>query len=489
MADSSSRTPSRSQVDDLTKAQLEAVRQAQSELTKVFNTVYNMYDDPAEIRNALLDLVPAIARKYGNLGSVAAAEWYDRMRAKWFKDDGYSADSTYDPDDVPMRKTVRRLAGNLWDKDENTPANPDLMLSGLHAAMDRWVKAGGRETITRAVKKDPSKPRFARVPQGAVTCAFCAMLAGRGFVYSSAEAAGAMNQYHHDCDCVPVPSWDRKNPKVAGYDDKEYEKRYLEARRMLENHTVPEKLMDGLLRIKPYLEPKHRKSWYGPEDPNNANSITYLMRHLHPDEFVDRVERDGIIPTERPIPDYKEKQPSKPFEGDAWNSLNGWSRNDYTNIRKVQNGEAPRTWEGLIDRYREEGDLLEESVKGYSTGKTLYRGLSMNSDDWQTILNAFPGEELNEHALSSWSSSAKTAIETFATPRTSLDSSVVIIMPHGGKNMLSVDKGLGKNRMEYEYLSSGRNRYRIISVTNGKASDIDASLDDRPITIIEVRQI
>lgn len=39
---------SRSQVDDLTKAQLEAVRQAQTELTKVFDTVYNMYDDPAE---------------------------------------------------------------------------------------------------------------------------------------------------------------------------------------------------------------------------------------------------------------------------------------------------------------------------------------------------------------------------------------------------------------------------------------------------------
>lgn len=62
-------------------------------------------------------------------------------------------------------------------------------------------------------------------------------------------------------------------------------------------------------------------------------------------------------------------------------------------------------------------------------------------------------------------------------------------MLDGGKNLLSVDMGLGKDKMEHEYISSGRNRYRVVTVVDGKASDIDESLDDRPIIIVKVRQI
>ncbi|MBT1166731.1 hypothetical protein [Bifidobacterium simiarum] len=288
MADEESRTPDRGDADRLAKAQSSAVRRARSELRRTFETVYNLYDDPADIRDALLDLVPAIAAKYGDVGSVAAAEWYERMRRKWFDED-YEADTTYEPDDKAIRATVRRLAGHLWDGEDGTPADPDVMLRGLLANMDKWVKAGGRGVIEKAVRRDPRKPRFARVPQGAKTCAFCAMLAGRGFVYSSAEAAGAMNKFHPDCDCEIIPSWDKKNPKIEGYDDSKFKKRYMEARRMLEDKTVPEELMNGLLKIKPYLEPHHKKSWYGPEDPNNVNSIAYLMRHLHPDEYTDPI--------------------------------------------------------------------------------------------------------------------------------------------------------------------------------------------------------
>lgn len=113
----------------------------------------------------------------------------------------------------------------------------------------------------------------------------------------------------------------------------------------------------------------------------------------------------------------------------------------------------------------------------------------MNADDWQKRLNAFPGEELNEHALSSWSSDGRIAVEDFAVPHTSRDSSLIIIMLDGGKNLLSVDMGLGKDKMEHEYISSGRNRYRVVTVVDGKASDIDESLDDRPIIIVKVRQI
>ena len=79
------------------------------------------------------------------------------------------------------------------------------------------------------IAADPTKPRWARVPRGRVTCAFCTMLAGRGFVYTSEEAAGGGlgNTYHNHCDCEPVPTWGEA--KLAGYDQTRYEGMYRSA--------------------------------------------------------------------------------------------------------------------------------------------------------------------------------------------------------------------------------------------------------------------
>jgi|GEM_PF-2202064 len=51
------------------------------------------------------------------------------------------------------------------------------------------------------------------------------MLAGRGFVYSSNEAAGGLNQYHTHCDCQIVPSWTHGTPmqsNISGYNPQTY---------------------------------------------------------------------------------------------------------------------------------------------------------------------------------------------------------------------------------------------------------------------------
>lgn len=236
-------------MNKLSQANKSAAQQAQSELHKVFETVINMYDDPADQRDALLELVPAIARKYGNLDSTAAAEWYEKVRRKWITDDDYTVDSQYDPDDVPMRKTVRRLAGHLWG-DETAGVGPDYdaMERGLHASMDRWVKAGGRETIERATRHDPSKPRYARVPQGP-TCGFCIMLASRGFVYADEDKAGALGQYHKECDCEIIPSWDKKKPRIDGYDPEALYKRYLSCRGTVEGTLTEERYRKTYLNV------------------------------------------------------------------------------------------------------------------------------------------------------------------------------------------------------------------------------------------------
>src|SRR5699024_3331789 len=67
---------------------------------------------------------------------------------------------------------------------------------------------------------------YARVPTGSDTCAFCIMLASRGFVYSSSKAAGELSKFHGDCDCAIVAE-DGVVPE--GYDPDELYEKYQNA--------------------------------------------------------------------------------------------------------------------------------------------------------------------------------------------------------------------------------------------------------------------
>ena len=84
------------------------------------------------------------------------------------------------------------------------------------------VRRRGNQTMLHNAKRD--KLRYARVPMGGETCAFCAMLASRGFVYHSAATAGEGNHYHHDCRCKVVPGFD--GIKVEGYEVDKYKELY-----------------------------------------------------------------------------------------------------------------------------------------------------------------------------------------------------------------------------------------------------------------------
>lgn len=74
--------------------------------------------------------------------------------------------------------------------------------------------------------------RYARVPRGSETCGFCVMLASRGYVYTTPEAA----QHSHDgCDCKVMPGFD--GAEVEGYDPDSMYDLYREARERAEHKT------------------------------------------------------------------------------------------------------------------------------------------------------------------------------------------------------------------------------------------------------------
>lgn len=179
---------------------------------------------PEKARDELLAILPDITDMYGELVGSAAAEWYEAIRAAEIGG-SYTARVGQSVPREQVEAGVRWAARHLFDDD------PVATAANLSGAVQRYVAFMGRETVARNVELDPARPRFARVPRGRFTCAWCAMLASRGFVYHSRESAGAMRGHYHDwCDCQVVPSFDRAQAHIEGYDPDALYSMYLQAR-------------------------------------------------------------------------------------------------------------------------------------------------------------------------------------------------------------------------------------------------------------------
>ncbi|WP_144722234.1 hypothetical protein [Cellulosimicrobium sp. TH-20] len=93
--------------------------------------------------------------------------------------------------------TVKRLTGQ-----GKSPAQAAALAQAATLRMTkRLVLNGGREALVEAARRDRDALGFARVSDGG-PCAFCAMLVGRGPVYSGATVGF---QAHDGCGCVPRP--------------------------------------------------------------------------------------------------------------------------------------------------------------------------------------------------------------------------------------------------------------------------------------------
>lgn len=178
---------------------------------------------PSEVRDGLIELMKALVNEYGDVASAAAAEWYEQVRA----DDvsgSYKPVSGYRVPDKQIEGTVRAASRHLFK------GNPELTMQILGGALQRYITGQARTTIERNSLRDSKAKMFARVPRGARTCAFCLVMASKGFVYTTAEAAGEMRKYHDDCDCQIVPSFSLTSPKIDGYDPDALYKVYETAR-------------------------------------------------------------------------------------------------------------------------------------------------------------------------------------------------------------------------------------------------------------------
>ena len=178
------------------------------------------------LSDGAFDAAVAIMRLHcGASASVAsrlAAEFYDGLRASFGIKDGFAAEVAQTWVPAATEGATRAFVAE-YVQDGDAEKFVEKCIGRLSAE----TRKSANKCIERNAKRDPKRPKWARVPTGADTCEFCIMLASRGFVYGDEELA---SHAHANCDCVCVPSWDKKNPALEGYDPDAYYEQYKQSK-------------------------------------------------------------------------------------------------------------------------------------------------------------------------------------------------------------------------------------------------------------------
>ncbi|WP_193314955.1 VG15 protein [Georgenia thermotolerans] len=159
---------------------------------------------PEKVRDALVEFLPALTAKYGEVAAVVAADWYDELRASMGVRGRFAAVMAAPVPAAAAVAQVRFGAQHLF-----TPT-PQQTLAFLEGVASKYVLQPGRDTVQQSAAADPAASGWHRETRHEA-CDFCRLLAGRGGVYRKATAAFAA---HHNCHCVAVPSWDANAPEV-----------------------------------------------------------------------------------------------------------------------------------------------------------------------------------------------------------------------------------------------------------------------------------
>lgn len=164
-----------------------------------------------EIREFAIECATYAVSAFGDAAATAAADLYDAMAAASGMRLKPALIDTSDPArfiDSGVRYQVGKLLGG------------DVQEFVRQCAMVARDQVARRANETMRVNARRDNLRYARVPTGGETCTFCAMLASRGFAYTSAKSAGEGHKFHRNCRCKVVPEFGETS--VEGYDPGEW---------------------------------------------------------------------------------------------------------------------------------------------------------------------------------------------------------------------------------------------------------------------------
>lgn len=140
-----------------------------------------------------------------------------------------------------LEKALRERVKPRLDALDEDDDVPQVLIDEAVEVAGRHGKDAGRQGEIDAARHDRRALGYARRLTGAYNCAFCTMLASRGPVYRSADAALIRHEgrgrnavatgepFHNNCDCEVVPVFKR--------DDWEGRDQYLELSRLWDEHA------------------------------------------------------------------------------------------------------------------------------------------------------------------------------------------------------------------------------------------------------------
>ncbi len=194
-------------------------------------------------RELVEDIVAGACRAASQASAEYAAQFYRGMSIlQTGRDFDARALSAYDAQAtlVAVRGIYRQARIDDDEYDEELLAR--LLADRVEFEANRSSKVG----VWRSGRADSREVRYARVPVGAETCAWCLMTAGLGYWFMTDEAA---SHTHAHCDCVIVPAIGGIHDVVIeGYDSTVYRDMWREANLALATGNVPHDLSERVER-------------------------------------------------------------------------------------------------------------------------------------------------------------------------------------------------------------------------------------------------
>lgn len=195
------------------------------------------FTDPEAAREQLHTIVQGLVDWYGLAAKELGAQWFEYCEelatranpSQLVGDTGrYSTKSDVDAlidraasGEIDEQKLVELLQGVVVEQTKRRARNE------IEARISEKMQQDGEYYGLTGRRRGGVKYGYARVPVGD-TCAYCVMLASRGFDYWTEKTARAAD--HPGCNCVIVPFHEAGN--IPGYEDKlaGYREQYAEAR-------------------------------------------------------------------------------------------------------------------------------------------------------------------------------------------------------------------------------------------------------------------
>lgn len=152
--------------------------------------------------NALIDYAYSVSSAYGESAASIACEFYDAVAV--------ASNANIPSAEPALTATYQEVAKAI--RGTGKSENIDLMANSI----GRLVKMAGVDTTMQNALRDGAE--WAWIPSGD-TCAFCQILASRGWQKASRKAikGGHAEHIHANCDCTYAIRFNRET-NVEGYD-------------------------------------------------------------------------------------------------------------------------------------------------------------------------------------------------------------------------------------------------------------------------------